>query len=207
MNQRWWRPVSLRCASISACLSPCPSRWRVRASLWGWALQAGYLLLPAAQSGNQRAAHCHSSHLDRDDRRLHSGGRLPADRWPSLYPHHVFHRLPPAGQPAGPAPGARVTRSEHRKCKSGLHQQSAFCLWFKASGLAEGFGLWKISFPKYRHKNAHCLGAGTVQQDRQGLRLGGQLLTGGSGLLTGGRIGLNDRGNLIQSHSNLCDCR
>ena len=90
------------------------------------ALQAGYLLLPAAQSGNQRAAHCHSSHLDRDDRRLHSGGRLPADRWPSLYPHHVFHRLPPAGQPAGPAPGARVTRSEHRKCKSGLHQQSAF---------------------------------------------------------------------------------
>ena len=38
------------------------------------------------------------------------------------------------------------------------------------------------------------------------LRLGGQLLTGGSGLLTGGRIGLNDRGNLIQSHSNLCDC-
>ena len=64
--------------------------------------------------------------LDGDDRRLHSGGRLPADRWPSLYPHHVFHRLPPAGQPAGPAPGARVTRSEHRKCKSGLHQQSAF---------------------------------------------------------------------------------
>ena len=51
---------------------------------------------------------------------------VPADRWPSLYPHHVFHRLPPAGQPAGPAPGARVTRSEHRKCKSGLHQQSAF---------------------------------------------------------------------------------
>lgn len=39
------------------------------------------------------------------------------------------------------------------------------------------------------------------------LRLGGQLLTGGSGLLTGCRIGLNDRGNLIQSHSNLCDCR
>ena len=39
------------------------------------------------------------------------------------------------------------------------------------------------------------------------LRLGGQLLTGGSGLLTGGRIGLNDCGNLLQSHSNLCDCR
>ena len=94
----------------------------------------------------------------------------------------------------------------------------------QAALLSEHYGIPAISTGdifRYNIKNKTELGVEALKYIDKGelvpaelsnkivkeLRLGGQLLTGGSGLLTGGRIGLNDRGNLIQSHSNLCDCR
>lgn len=95
---------------------------------------------------------------------------------------HVFHRLPPAGQPAGPAPGARVTRSEHRKCKSGLHQQSAFArLWFQSIRLSRRFWLCGRSVYQSIAIRMHIVWESELSNKIvKELRLGGQLLTGGS---------------------------
>ena len=72
------------------------------------ALQAGGLLLSAAQGHHQRAADGRPAYLDGHHRRIRGRGRLPAGGRPGLQPHHVFHRVPSPGPPAGPPAGEQL---------------------------------------------------------------------------------------------------
>ena len=68
-------------------------------------LQAGGVLLPAAQGHHQRPADGDPAHLDGDHRGVHRRGGVPAPGRAGQQHHHVFHGLPPLPPPAGQAPG------------------------------------------------------------------------------------------------------
>ena len=98
----------LPCASTSACLFPCRCKWRARACLSAWAGPSRQYFSPCCATAIINAPLTVILPIWMYHRRIHRRGHLPAGRRPGLQPHHVFHRLPPAGQPAGPAPGSGV---------------------------------------------------------------------------------------------------
>ena len=68
-------------------------------------LQAGGVLLPAAQGHHQRPADGDPAHLDGDHRGVHRRGGVPVPGRAGQQHHHVFHSLPALPPPAGQAPG------------------------------------------------------------------------------------------------------